>query len=295
MTCRFVLAAVVELFAGALPASAADGTPAEEAAHLKVTAEMSHGYGAPVIHREDVMVDEALRSRQSYRLGSGTTRSGAGHRGEGWCPALVLVALVFLKIVAFAFTVSSGGSGGVSARTLFVGAMLGGLLSSLAHLPAAMFVVLGMMTTFGAAARVPIASLLMVTEMTGGYRLLPPAAFAVLLGYLVQTQLSAKLKYKNLYEAQVPGRAQLPARYVENVQLALGLLGSRKIPQAARVGHLHLVALLDSGLPIRMPGQKELSVGVLRPQSALIGKPIQSCYEAAAGAALEIIAILARR
>ena len=211
---------------------------------------------------------------------------------DGRLALKLLVALIFLKIVAFAFTVSSGGSGGVFAPTLFVGAMLGGLLSSVAHLPAAMFVVLGMMTTFGAAARVPIASLLMVTEMTGGYRLLPPAAFAVLLGYLVQTQLSAKLKYKSLYEAQVPGRAQSPARYVENVQLALGLLGSRKIPQAARVGHLDLVALLDSGLPIRMPGQKELSVGVLRPQSAFIGKTIQSCYEAAAGAALEIIAIL---
>ena len=220
--------------------------------------------------------------------------------GYGWIQEAIdgrlalklLVVLLFLKIAAFACTVSSGGSGGVFAPTLFVGAMLGGVVASLAHLPTAMFVVLGMLTTFGAAARVPIASMLMVTEMTGGYRLLPPAAFTVLLSYLVQTQLAARLKYKSLYEAQVPGRAQSPARYVEHVQMALQLLGNKKIPNAATIGHLDLVTLLDSGLPIKMPGRKELSVGVLRPESSFVGKTIQSCYEAAAGASLEVIAIL---
>ena len=220
--------------------------------------------------------------------------------GYGWIQEAIdgrlalklLIVLLFLKIIAFAFTVSSGGSGGVFAPTLFVGAMLGGAVASVSHLPTAMFVVLGMMTTFGAAARVPIASLLMVTEMTGGYRLLAPAGFAVLLSYLVQTQLSAHLKYNSLYEAQVSGRAQSPARYIENVRLALRLLGTKQIPNAATIGHLDLVTLLDSGLPVKMPGRKELSVGVLHPQSSLVGKTVQSCYQAAAGAALEIIAIL---
>ena len=220
--------------------------------------------------------------------------------GYGWIQEAIngtlalklLLILLFLKIIAFAFTVSSGGSGGVFAPTLFVGAMLGGFLSSLAHLPSAMFVVVGMAAVFGAAARVPIASLVMVTEMTGGYRLLPPAAFAVLLGYLVQTRLSAPLKYNSLYEAQVLGRAESPARYMENVQLALSLLGAGQIPRGAKVGHLDLVALLDSGIPIRLPGRKELNVGVLRPQSALVGKTIQACYEAAGKGPIEIVGIL---
>ncbi len=220
--------------------------------------------------------------------------------GYGWIQEAIdgrlalklLLILIFLKTIAFALTVSSGGSGGVFAPTLFVGAMLGGFLSSLVHLPPAMFVVVGMTATFGAAARVPIASLMMVTEMTGGYSLLPAAAFSVLLSYLVQTQLSTHLKYSSLYEAQVLGRAQSPSRYVENVQLALKLLGTRHIPQAARIGHLDLVALLDSGIPISMPGRKELNIGVLRPESALIGKTVQSCYDAAGEGALEIIAIL---
>ena len=120
--------------------------------------------------------------------------------GYGWIQEAIdghlvfklLLVLLFLKIVAFACTVSSGGSGGVFAPTLFVGAMVGGAVASVSHLPAAMFVVLGMLTTFGAAARVPIASLLMVTEMTGGYRLLPPAGFAVLL--TISCRLSCQLR-----------------------------------------------------------------------------------------------------
>jgi chloride channel protein, CIC family len=211
---------------------------------------------------------------------------------DGRLAVKLLVILLFLKIVAFACTVSSGGSGGVFAPTLFVGAMLGGLLSSVSHLPAAMFVVLGMTATFGAAARVPIASLMMVTEMTGGYRLLPPAAFVVLLSYLIQNVLSAKLKYKSLYEAQVPGRAQSPARYVENVQLALNLLANHRLPRAAKVGHLDLVALLNSGVPVRMPGGKELNVGALRPESQLVGKTLESWREAVGGDGMQIIAIL---
>ncbi len=220
--------------------------------------------------------------------------------GYGWIQEAIngqlalnlLLILLFLKIIAFSLTVSSGGSGGVFAPTLFVGAMVGGLVSSLLHLPPAMFVVVGMAATFGAAARVPIASLVMVTEMTGGYQLLPPAAFAVLLSYLVQSQLSAHLKYNSLYEAQVLGRADSPTRYVENVELALRLLGTRQVPRAAKVGHIDLVALLDSGIPVSMPGRKELNVGVLRPESALIGKTVQSCYKKAGESAMEIIAIM---
>jgi CIC family chloride channel protein len=170
--------------------------------------------------------------------------------------------------------------------------MLGGLLSSLVHLPAATFVVVGMVAVFGAAARVPIASLVMVTEMTGGYQLLPAAGFAVLLAYLVQTQFSSHLKYNSLYEGQVLGRSQSPARYEENVRLALSVLGTGQIPKAAKVGHLDLVTLLDSGLAVNLPGRRKLNVGVLHPQSALVGKTIQACYEMAGGADLEIVAIL---
>ncbi len=81
---------------------------------------------------------------------------------------------------------------------LFVGAMVGGLMAKLFHQPSAAFVVVGMAVVFGGAARVPIATLLMVTEMTGGHQLLVPAAVATMLSYLVQKLLSSRLKYTSL-------------------------------------------------------------------------------------------------
>lgn len=220
--------------------------------------------------------------------------------GYGWIQEAIngqlalhlLLVLLFLKMLAFALTVSSGGSGGVFAPTLFVGAMLGGFLATLLHLPPAAFVMIGMAAVFGSAARVPIASLVMVTEMTGGYRLLPAAAFTVLLGYLIQTRLTASLKYNSLYEAQVLGRAQSPARFEENVRSALTLIGTHKIPRAAKVGHLDLVTLLDSGIPISLPGRKNLNLDVLRVQGNLAGQTVQACRNAVGEGSMEVIAIL---
>jgi CIC family chloride channel protein len=217
--------------------------------------------------------------------------------GYGWIQQAIdggmvthlLFILLFAKIIAFGLTVSSGGSGGVFAPTLFVGAMLGGLGAAISHQPPDVFVVLGMAATFGAAARVPIASLMMVTEMTGEYRLLPAAALAVLLSYLVQTGFAANLKYKSLYEAQVPSRADSPARYEENVRLALSLLAANRLPRTAQIGHLDLVALLDSGVPVWLPGRRKLHIGVLRTESSFVGKTVQSCVSAKD---LEVIAIL---
>lgn len=220
--------------------------------------------------------------------------------GYGWIQEAIsgriamdlLIILMFMKILAFAFTVSSGGSGGVFAPTLFVGAMLGGFVAALFHLPAAAFVVVGMVAVFGAAARVPIAALVMVAEMTGGYQLLPAATFAVVLSYLLQTRLSASLKYRSLYEAQVLDRADSPALYMENVRTALKILSTGQIPRSVQVGHLDLVSLLDSGVPIKLRGRRELGVGMLKLDSTLVGKTVQAAYDLVGGSSFEIIAIL---
>jgi CIC family chloride channel protein len=192
--------------------------------------------------------------------------------GYGWIQEAidgrlgVALALFLLcaKMLAFALTVASGGSGGVFAPSLFVGAMLGGGVAQLVHQPTAAFVVVGMAAVFGGAARVPIATLLMVTEMTGGYHLLVPAALAVMLSYLVQGVLSTSLKYQSLYEAQVPGRADSPAHHVEHLRTALRLLGERKISALVPVGHLDLQALLASGVTVHLPDHKQLAMGVLQ-------------------------------
>ena len=195
--------------------------------------------------------------------------------GYGWIQLAIngqlalatLIALSLAKILALSLSVSSGGSGGVFAPSLFVGAMLGGFWAALLGQPPAPFVVVGMAAVFAGAARVPIATLLMVTEMTGGYQLLVPAALAGLLSYLVSTTLTRRLPYKSLYEAQVRNRWDSPAHHTEHLNIALRILRERRQLDPSAVENLDLLSLLRSGIPVELPENRRLVIAVLRPDS----------------------------
>jgi CIC family chloride channel protein len=220
--------------------------------------------------------------------------------GYGWIQMAIggnmalglLVTLLFAKMAAFALTVGSGGSGGVFAPSLFVGAMLGGSVAHLVGGPAAGFVVVGMAAVFAGAARVPIATLLMVTEMTEGYHLLAPAALAVTASWFVQATLSAPLYYRSLYEAQVPDRADSPAHHVEQLESVIHLLGRRRERFPGSVSHMSLRALLAAGVPVDLPGGKQVFLGVLRPHSPLAGRRLEACAELTEDADVEPVAVL---
>lgn len=204
----------------------------------------------------------------------------------------VLIALLFLKMIAFAFTVSSGGSGGVFAPTLFVGAMLGGILAIVFNQPSAAFVVVGMAAVFGSAARVPIATLLMVTEMTGGYQLLVPAALAVMIGYLLQEKLTIRLKYKSLYEAQVNRRSDSPAHRLDHIRTAVKLLSEKKAFDPETIGNLDFVSLLQSNIPIELPDGKHLFLGNLKKKSPCVNTKIKDNCLVENNDEWEIVAII---
>src|SRR6185312_7436917 len=176
-----------------------------------------------------------------------------------------------VKIVAMSLTVASGGSGGVFAPSLFAGAMLGGACAAAAHLPPAAFVVVGMAAVFAGAAHVPIATMMMVTEMTGGYTLLVPAALAVMLSYLVQMRLGSRRKYRSVYEAQVANRAESPAHHTQHLETALRIIREHEFTNLDNIGELDLATLLRSGIPVELAGGRRLFVGVLRPASQVVG------------------------
>ncbi len=220
--------------------------------------------------------------------------------GYGWMQLAIdgrmalglMLVLIFAKTAAFALTVSSGGSGGVFAPSLFVGAMLGGVFALVAHQSSAVFVVVGMAALFGAAARVPIATMLMVTEMAGGFQLLVPAGIAVMLAFLLQDGLSTELKYRSLYEGQVPDRQSSPAHYMEHVRIAMNLLGKRDLHLTNAVGNLDLLRLLRSRVRFDLPGQKELTIGLVSENSPLVDKSINWFYRELHQYEFEITAIL---
>lgn len=206
----------------------------------------------------------------------------------------ILLILIFIKMLAFGLTVASGGSGGVFAPNLYVGAMLGAAVAAIFHQPSPDFAVVGMAAVFGGAARVPIATLVMVMEMTGGYRLLGAAALAVLISYLVQTRLSSflELKYRSMYEAQVPGRTQSPAHYAEYLRVGLNLLGKQKFLESSQMGHLNVMTLLRSGVSVDLPEGKQILGYELRPGSNYLGFRVQRFSEEAGESKVEIVVIL---
>ena len=202
--------------------------------------------------------------------------------GYGWIQLAIdgklalglMFALVFAKLLALTLTVSSGGSGGVFAPSLFVGAMLGGTLAQLLGQPPAAFAVVGMAALFAGAARVPIASMLMVTEMTGGYSQLVSAGLAVTVSYVVQGMLASKLRYASLYEAQVPRPADSPAHHQEQIDNALYLLQHHLVTLPRESPHLRLADLLDSGVPVDLPYGNRLSLSVLTAKSPWLGRTL---------------------
>lgn len=131
-------------------------------------------------------------------------------------PTILLLALLpLLKILATSFSIGSGGSGGVFAPGLFIGAFVGADLGLIFNhifpniVPTiAPFVIIGMASFFGAAGKVPLSVIVMVTEMTGSLQLLPGTMIAVALSYLVSGNYT-------IYQAQVPTRRDSPAHKLE--------------------------------------------------------------------------------
>jgi chloride channel protein, CIC family len=96
-----------------------------------------------------------------------------------------LAALLGLKIVAACITVSSGGGGGIIGPALFMGAVFGGFLGAILRLAGAdnvhpeVFALVGMGAVLAAVVHAPMASILILLELTQDYKLTLPTMFAV--------------------------------------------------------------------------------------------------------------------
>jgi len=150
---------------------------------------------------------------------------------------IILLAVGLGKIVTTALTIGSGGSGGVFGPSMVIGGSLGALVGVAFHnlLPGVVasadviiFAILGMASFFAAAAKTPVSTLIMVSELTGGYALLLPAMWCCALAYL----LSGK---RTLYREQKKSRRESPAHrgdFIIDVLKGLTIRGS--LPESAR-------------------------------------------------------------
>src|SRR5262249_10740179 len=135
-------------------------------------------------------------------LGVGYTYVGNALNGQMGLKFMAL--LVVLKVIATTSSYSSGNAGGIFGPSLFIGAMVGGTVGSLAHIAlphytadVGAYALVGMGTTFAGIVRVPLTSVIMIFEMTRDYTIIVP----LMISNLVSFYVSYKLQPTPIYEA----------------------------------------------------------------------------------------------
>jgi CIC family chloride channel protein len=113
-----------------------------------------------------------------------------------------LLLLSLLKIVATSLTLGSGGSGGIFAPSLFIGAMLGTAVGTIfgnffpsITEPAGAYGLVGMAAVFAGATRAPFSAILIIFEMTGDYAIILPLMTSV----VISTMLTRAFRRETIY------------------------------------------------------------------------------------------------
>src|ERR1039457_4000468 len=132
---------------------------------------------------------------------------GYGFVGEalnGRMTVQLMALLVVLKLLTVTASYASGNAGGIFGPSLFIGAMLGGTVGTVAHhlFPAytatpGAYALVGMGAVFAGIVRAPMTSVLMIFEMTQDYAVIVP----LMIANLVSLFISSRLQRQPIYDA----------------------------------------------------------------------------------------------
>jgi CIC family chloride channel protein len=182
---------------------------------------------------------------QMYGVGYPVMDRVFAHHYVLWFVLILLVG----KILAASLTLWIGGSGGVFAPSLFIGAAVGTAFGIIAnHLfgpaigPPALYGVVAMGGVFAAAAQAPLTSIASVAEMTGNFTLTLP----IMLACGIAAQLAKRITYGSIYTTKLLRRGidierpkalgALQALTVEEVMQPLGSLnGHARLSEGVEV------------------------------------------------------------
>ena len=149
--------------------------------------------------------------------------------------AALLFAIAIVKIISTTVTVGSGGSGGLFAPAVVIGCMFGGAVGYFLHnlFPNLIgspvgYMLVGMAAMLAGAFKTPLAGIIMVLEMTGGYTLLPALAIASIVSYaitgdytLCDTQLDTR--------AESPIHSRVPIDMLKRIKVSEAMIPKEKI------------------------------------------------------------------
>jgi CIC family chloride channel protein len=127
-----------------------------------------------------------------------------GNALNGSMPLKLMLLLVVLKLFSVTISYSSGNAGGIFGPSLFLGAMLGGAIGTVAHslLPGytatpGAYALVGMGALFAGIVRAPMTSVLMIFEMTRDYTVIVP----LMIANLTSLFISRRFQKEPIYEA----------------------------------------------------------------------------------------------
>ena len=113
------------------------------------------------------------------------------HIGKEWTLALFVLGMIIIKGVASALTIGSGGSGGVFAPSLFIGALSGFLFARVINLlgitdpvSESVFTLVGMCGVMSGVLHAPLTGIFLIAEITGGYALFVPLMLVSATSYI---------------------------------------------------------------------------------------------------------------
>jgi CIC family chloride channel protein len=126
---------------------------------------------------------------------------GVGYTSINWVldgnlPVAIMGLLVFAKIAATSITIGSGGSGGVFAPSLFLGAMTGGFLGTFVHqyfpestATSGAYALVTMGAVVAATTHAPLSAIIIIFELTQTIDIIPALMCACVLSTLVSQVL----------------------------------------------------------------------------------------------------------
>jgi len=143
---------------------------------------------------------------------------------------IVLVLIIFIKPIASAVTIGSGGSGGIFAPSLFVGGIAGFLFAYTSNLlgfpiplPVAHFTLVAMCGVMSGVNHAPLSAIFLIAEITGGYELFVPLMLVSAISFITTSYFDKD----SLYKKQLMDKGRfLPESKDEEV---LDLIDIRKI------------------------------------------------------------------
>ncbi len=221
-----------------------------------------------------------------------------------------LLILGALKLIATSVTIGSGGSGGIFAPCLFLGAMFGGAFGETAHrifptitAPSGAYAVVGMAAVFAGAARAPITAIIILFEMTRDYNIILPLMLAVVISTIVARGFNPETIYttkvrksgidlhrhedvdvmRSITVAEAMTRdfpTVSPKMPITELMTKLTRSGHHGFPVVDEDGHLcGCVTLADVESAV-ISESDELRVEDIATKSLIVAYPDQSLYEA---------------